>query len=216
MHLRAMGFMIAVLLLLAPGLGRAADGWTFQVGSGDAYSFPSRLEISQDGQPDIDLTARYQTKALTTQAIYYDFKLGYWKDGAAWEFESLHHKIYLKNKPSEVQRFQISHGYNMNTVNRAWEIGPLIYRVGGGFVMTHPETTIRGKTKEDDGGVNGFYISGLSAQGSIEKRIPIYAGFYLSLEAKATLAYAIIPIWGGEARVPSYALHGIGAIGYAF
>lgn len=210
--------MLAAMILLAlPALAGAADGrWTFQVGTGDAYNFPSRLEISQDGQPDVNLTADYVSKPFSTQAIYYDFKIGYWKDNAAWEFESLHHKIYLTNKPPEVQRFQISHGYNMNTVNRAWDDGMFIYRVGGGFVMTHPETTIRGKIKEDDGGIKGFYISGLSAQAALEKRFFVTGGLFLSLEGKFTAAYAVVPVYGGEARVPSYALHGIAAIGYAF
>jgi len=208
--------LLLLLLLLAAQTARAEGRWTFQVGSGGSQSLPTWLKISQDGYRDIELTAHYQTRSFSTQAIYYNLKIGYWEDGAAWEFESLHQKLYLTNKPREVQKFHISHGYNMNTFNRAWEKGSFIYRVGGGFVMTHPETTVRGHAKEDDGGVKGFYISGLSVQGAVEKRWYVYKDLFASVEAKLTLADAIIPVWGGEAHVPNVALHAIAGLGYRF
>lgn len=209
--------LVVLIVLLFPALALAEEGrWTFQVGTGNAYSFPMWMKIQQDGQKDLELWGRYNTNAFSTQAIYYNFKLGYWQDGKAWEFESLHHKVYLKNKPDEVKTFNISHGYNMNMVNRAWEIGPFIYRLGGGFVMAHPETEVRGHKKEDDGGINGFYISGLAVNGAIEKRWYVFRDLFLSLEAKLTAADAVVPVYGGEAHVPNVAIHGIGSIGYKF
>lgn len=217
--MRQIRVLLTILAVLAvfPLTALAGDGfWTFQVGTGDAYSFPSRLTIRQDGYEDIELTARYETKAFETQAIYYNFKIGYWEDGSAWEFESLHHKLYLKNKPEEVEEFHISHGYNINTVNYAWEWGWFIWRVGGGIVMAHPETTVRGHHKEDDGGWSGFYISGLAVQGAIEKRWYFWRDLFISLEAKFTAADAVVPIYGGEADVTNFALHGIASLGYKF
>lgn len=203
--------------LLVPAIAMAEGRWTFQVGSGGAVSMPTPLNFDMNTAKDISVgAARYDTRSFSTQAFYYNFKIGYWENNAAWEFESLHHKLYLVNNPKNVQQFHISHGYNMNTVNRAWDTGSFIYRVGGGFIMTHPETQVYGKKFEDNGGVKGFYISGLSAQGAVEKRWFVTEKVYLSLEAKVTAGYAIVPVAEGSASVPNLALHGIGAVGYAF
>ena len=82
--------------------------------------------------------------------------------------------------------------------------------------MTHPETTVRGKSWEDDGGLNGFYISGAGGQLALEKRYIITEKLSLSLELKMTAAYAEIPIADGTATVPNYAAHGLIGIGYDF
>lgn len=209
--------LIVFLGILFPALALAEGRWTFQVGTGGAYSLPTPLDIDMNTGSDINVSsARYDTRSFSTQAIYYNFKLGYWENNAAWEFESLHHKLYLVNKPKNVQQFHISHGYNMNTVNRAWDTGNFIYRVGGGFIMTHPETKVNGKQWEDKGGVKGFYVSGLSAQAAVEKRWYVTDNVFLSLEGKLTAGYAIVPVAEGSASVPNVALHGIGSVGYRF
>jgi hypothetical protein len=190
--------------------------WNIQLFTGSSYSFPSPLKIEQDGEEDINLTAEYETRAWSTQAPYYALRIGKWTDNHAWEFESLHQKLYLTNKPDEVQKFAISHGYNINMLNYALSKYGFIYRVGGGFVMTHPETTVRGKSWEDDGGLNGFYISGAGGQLAIEKRYIVTEKLSLSLELKMTAAYAEIPIADGTATVPNYAAHGLIGIGYDF
>ena len=93
-------------------------------------------------------------------------------DNHAWEFESLHQKLYLSNRPDEVQKFAISHGYNINMLNYALSKYGFIYRIGGGFVMTHPETQVRGKRLEDEGGFNGFYISGAGDNSPSKNAMP--------------------------------------------
>ena len=212
------GFIIFVIILIM-GLffpGWAMAGWTIQLSTGSSYSFPSPLTIQQDGEKDIDLTAEYETKAWATQAPYYDLRIARWKNGTAWEFESLHQKLYLKNKPDEVEHFSISHGYNFNMLNYALSKYGFIYRAGIGFIMTHPETKVRGKRLEDDGGINGFYISGAGGQLAVEKRHYTTDKLSLSLEVKFTAAYAEIPIADGTATVPNYAAHGLIGIGYDF
>lgn len=209
--------MVAAGLLIAlPALAEEKPQWVFQIATGTAYSFKTPLHIEQDGEEDIDVNAEYETRAWSTMAPYYNFKIGRWKGDRAWEFESLHHKLYLKNKPDEVQKFQISHGYNLNTLNYARKKYGLIFRIGGGFVMTHPETIVRGRQKEDDGGLNGFYISGVTGQLALEKRLHLTEALFLSLEGKFTAAWARIPIADGHADVPNAALHAIIGAGYAF
>jgi len=209
------GFIICILFLtLSPSIAGAE--WVFQISTGSAYSFPSPLKIKQDGEEDISLTAKYETRAWNTLAYYYDLRIAKWEDGRAWEFETLHHKLYLSNNPPEVDYFAISHGYNLNTVNRAWLIRGWIYRVGAGFVMTHPETSVRGKKYDNEGGINGFHISGVTSQVAVEKRFDLGKKFFFSLEAKLTASYAEIPIADGRASVPNTALHGIFGVGYRF
>lgn len=217
-QMKKSGFVLFVFILIA-GLffpGWAMAEWIIQLSTGSSYSFPSPLTIKQDGEKDIHLTAEYETRAWATQAPYYNLRIGRWKDGKAWEFESLHQKLYLKNKPDEVQNFSISHGYNINMLNFALSKYGFIYRAGVGFVMTHPETKVRGERLEDDGGINGFYISGIGGQLAAEKRYYASEKLSLSLEIKFTAAYAEIPIADGTASVPNYAAHGLICIGYDF
>jgi hypothetical protein len=210
--------LIIISLYMAVNASQAYAEWVFQLGTGTAYNIPTRLEIEQNGYEKISLTAEYDTKAWETFAWYYDFRMGWWKDGRAWELETIHHKLYLDNKPPEVESFSISHGYNLNYVNRAWRtnwpIKNIIYRVGAGIVITHPETTVRGKEYENDGGVYGFHFGGVTGQVAAEKRFPLSTKVFFSLEAKFTASYAEIPIADGEAKVPNLAVHGIFGLGY--
>jgi len=86
---------LIIILILAdltfmPKISHAR--WVFQLGSGSAYNFTTPLEIRQDGEADINLSARYDTKAFSTVAWYYDMRISRWKNNHAWEFETHHHK----------------------------------------------------------------------------------------------------------------------------
>ncbi|MDJ0782837.1 MAG: hypothetical protein QNJ22_12760 [Desulfosarcinaceae bacterium] len=206
----------AVIMAPLPAKAQEKPQWVFQIATGTAYNFKTPLLIEQDGEDDLKVNAEYKTRAWSTMAPYYNLKIGRWKGDRAWEFESLHHKLFLRNKPDEVQKFQISHGYNLNTINYALRRHGLIYRIGGGIVMTHPETRVRDKENEDDGGLNGFYISGVTGQLALEKRLHFTKALFLSLEGKFTASWARIPIADGHADVPNAALHAIIGAGYAF
>lgn len=206
-------FILAALILI-PATSYAQ--WVFQLGSGSAYNFTTPLEIRQDREPDINISARYDTRAFSTAAWYYDMRIAKWKDNHAWEIETHHQKLHLDNRPAEVQRFVISHGYNLNTVNSAWLINNFIYRLGLGIVITHPETKVRNKEYDDKGGVNGFHLSGVTAQAAMEKRFSVTEKIFVYLEAKMTASYATIPVEDGDASVPNAAIHGLFGTGYSF
>ncbi len=149
-----------------------AEGpWTVEGFGGSSYSFPTPLRIRQFGYEDIDITARYETKPFEKDP-YYAWRVGKWNHDKAWEIEFVHQKLYLENKPAEVQQFQITYGYGLLTLNRAWEGHGLIYRVGLGIVITNPATTVRGKEKPRGGGIfnMGYFISGPTIQAAIGKR----------------------------------------------
>ena len=166
--------IIIILLAALTVMPEISDAqWVFHFGSGSAYNFTTPLEIKQNGEEDINISARYDTKAFSTFAWYYDMRIAKWINNHAWEFETHHHKLYLDNRPDEVQSFSISHGYNLYTLNSAWLRNNFIYRLGLGIVITHPETEVRNKEYNDKGGINGFHLSGLTAQAALEKRFPV-------------------------------------------
>lgn len=105
---------------------------------GGAVNIPTLLSVVQDGQPDISLTARYSSKPFETP-LHYSLRFGIPRAGHAWELELIHQKLFLDNRPDEIQRFSVSHGYNVLTVNHAWQGNPVTYRLGAGVVIAHEE-----------------------------------------------------------------------------
>jgi hypothetical protein len=219
---RLFGLALA-LLLLAPLPASAAikdwldwDRWELSGGTGTGFSKKTPLDIYHPNG-DIHVSeAKYDTKPWSTLAPYSDIRYTRWDDGGktAWEGEILHHKLFLVNKPANVQEFAISHGYNMFTLNRLWKMDDLILRAGGGFVLTHPEPIIYGsKFDAESGGFFGFYLNGWTVQLAVEKRYPIQSGWLkgmsLFTEAKITSSRTTIPIDGGSAVVPNTAVHGL-------
>lgn len=205
--------LTAFIVMTLPAGAHAA--WTFEAFLGSAWSFPSPLSIHQYGEERIYLTARYQTRPLAGSP-YYAWRVAKWRNDGAWEFELVHHKLYLANNPPEVQHFEISHGYNLITINRAWVRRNLIWRCGVGVVATHPETTIREKKLPWGNGLNGFYISGPTVQLVIGRKFPLRGGLFAAVEGKWTASYATIPVRDGNAYVPNMALHWLIGLGYDF
>jgi hypothetical protein len=76
--------------------------------------------------------AKYHTEPFN-ESPYYAWRLAKWSKNRAWEFELVHHKLYLSNPPAEVQHFEVSHGYNLITINRAWLLRGFIWRFGAGL-----------------------------------------------------------------------------------
>jgi hypothetical protein len=202
--------LLAALALLAAAPAAAQEGWAVELSGGSAFQLATPLTIRQAGEPEIDVTARWETRPLR-DAPYYALRLGRWSHGRAWELELLHHKLYLDDPPAEVQRFEISHGFNLVALLRAVPRGAVLWRLGGGLVIAHPETTIRGRAAPEDatnlGG--GYHLAGGVLQTSIGARRPLGRHFHVAAEAKLTLAYAEVPVAGGEATVPNVAIHGL-------
>jgi hypothetical protein len=206
----------AFLLIFCMAFQVWADNLSFQIFGGAAYNFRLPLVIRQDGEDNIRLNADYDTKPFETP-IYYSVRLGWWQDNRSWELELIHHKLTLENKPPEVEHFSITHGFNLLTVNRAWKTPYFIWRLGAGVVITHPESTIRGKTFEQDGGfVDGYYLSGPTAQIAAEKRFYFYKSIFVCFEAKYTLSWVHVPVKDGSADLWNSAVHGLFGLGFDF
>ncbi len=173
------------------------------------------LTIEQSGREDISITARYDGRPFETPT-HYSFRVGRWEGERAWEFESIHHKLFLRNNPPEVQHFEVTHGFNHLTINRAYLVEGLIYRVGVGIILAHPESIVYGLEYPADRGLNetGYFVAGMTTQGALSKRFPVTENLFLSLEGKITASYAVVPIKSGRADLSSVALHGFLGIGY--
>lgn len=214
--------ILASLILTRPFTGRAEQStntyWAFEVLSGDAYSFRTPLKIHLEDHPDIsENAADYATHPFQTP-IYYAIRAGRWHDNRAWELEMVHLKIDLRNKPDNVQRFEVSHGYNLVTVNRAWLHRFLVFRIGIGVVVIHPESTIYNQGFDEHGGLlrEGYYLSGPTAQAAAGLRFNTSKHIFITVEGKLTGSYARVPVADGYADVPAVAMHLLAGVGCKF
>ena len=100
----------------------AQRSWVFNFALGDSYCFRTPLLIRQEGYDNIRIKACYYTDSFSFP-VYYSWKIGTSKDKRTFEIELTHLKIYLENKPQEIQHFAISHGYNYFTLNYTRDAG---------------------------------------------------------------------------------------------
>lgn len=205
---------IAVISLSAVN---AQSRWSFELHGGEVYNLPLPLLIRQEGYPDINLTARYRSESLTLP-VYWDWRISRWHKNKGWEFEVIHHKLYLDNVTGEVQKFNISHGFNLLTVNRGFEKRAFRFHAGAGIVLSHPESNIRGKEFGNTGDDldMGYFVSGPVVNLAIGRPFRFGSRFYINTEAKTTLAYSHIRIAQGDADVYSIAFHLILGFGVDF
>ena len=210
---------IPILVLGMPVYAYAEESvWAFELYTGGTYNFESPLEISQDGEEEIEIdSAEFETRPFE-HPLYYAWRVSRWLDTRGWELELVHDKLHLKNKPAEVQGFSISHGFNLLTLNRAWNINKLIYRVGLGVVIAHPEFKIRGENFSDDEGIfdSGYHLAGPTAQVAVGKRFYVSDNLFVGIEGKLTASYACISVRDIDAEVTNVAIHGLLGLGYEF
>jgi hypothetical protein len=209
--------VIALFWLFSISTLVAQSRWSFEIHSGEVYNVPLPLQIEQQTYPDIKLTARYRSESLILP-VYWDWRFSRWKNNKSWEFETIHHKLYLDNTTPEVQKFNISHGFNMLMVNRGFEKKTFRYRAGMGVVLAHPESNIRGKEfgNSTDDWDTGYYLTGPVFNLAISRPIRLGSRFFINPEAKTTFAYSYIRISEGHADVYNLAFHLILGFGYDF
>lgn len=208
---------VLFLILLQSLCVQGQSHWSASLQLGTVYNVPMKLNISQEGYPDLNMTAHYYTEPLTLP-VYWDLRVARWQKKGAWEFEVIHHKLYLENTGDEVQHFGISHGFNMLMINRVWRPGWFESRVGGGFVLAHPENTIRGKTfgQTSDDLDMGYFISGPVINLALGKPVYVTQTVYLNFEVKSTLAWSQVKVADGHARLWNWALHAVCGLGFDF
>jgi len=195
-----------VLIIIAFQTQSQKSQWYFELKGGFPLDVPMPLTIHQDGYPDININFARFTSEPFVMPVYWDWRFVKWKNEKAWEFEAIHHKMYLQNKPAEVQRFGISHGYNILLVNRIKILNKeknILLKFGAGTVLAHAENTIRNlKLNERLGIFNmGYYFSGVALNIGIDKRFKLTEWLYATSEAKFIPSYANVPVVNGNADV---------------
>jgi len=215
-----------VLAALAPAWGAAEGKSTSsqtivaELMTGTAYNLPTGLTVHQSGQLDLQLTANYDTNPFGDEAPYYSWRVGLWDGDEAWEIQHIHHKLYLTNLTPEIQDLEMCHGFNYFFLGHAWKRSGLIFHLGVGPIVTHPQSIIRNQVQDSDhGGLfdAGYYISGIGIQGAVGKDLYLNEKLFVVLELAATSGWAWwAPTAGGYSEVTNLALHGHVGMGYGF
>ena len=188
--------------------------------AGTAFNFPTPLTVHQDGYPDIQTSADYDTKPFGPFAPYYAWRAGLWNGDEAWEVGQIHQRLFLTNPPPEIQYFAIHFGYNYFFFGHAWKRSGLIYHLGLGPIVTNPESSVRGQVKQEVGtGIfdAGYYLSGIGFEAALEKDFYFAPHAFIVAEAAMTYGWAWwVPVADGWADVPNIALQGHVGLGYDF
>ncbi len=198
---------MASLLIIYTGIN-AQTRWHLNLTPGLSYVPPVPLSIKQENQASINLWAKYESAPLKLPP-YYSVRLGFSNEDKGWEIEMNHLKVYLKNKPDEVDRFSISHGYNQILINRIFKTDRLNSKAGLGIVAAHPENSVRGLILDEKKGLfnDGYYITGPVIQYGIFREFTLGNYFYLIGEARISAAYARVPVVNGKAHAPVLSIH---------
>jgi len=183
---------------------------------GNVWNMKEDITIGQNGQADIVINnASFQTYALE-EPVYYGVRFSYkTTQDTAWEIEMNHMKLYLQTTHPDVQHLEVSHGYNLFWLNKAWYLDTFIFHVGAGFIIAHPDIIVRNLTNYKDG-YAGNHLAGATVQTSIQKKFDISNHWFLFLEAKLVCALANIPIAQGSVVIPNRSLHADFGLGYNF
>lgn len=195
-------------LFLVP-VARAQDRFRAQLFGGTAWNVPTTLTIDQSGEERLSVDAEWETRPFDSPP-YYAARIGLWKNRHGWEVQLLHHKIYLENELPEVSHFQVAHGWNFLTVQRASRTRVLDWRVGAGPVITHADGRIRGRLVD----TGGYHLSGAGALVGVGKSFAISRRFFASAEGQVTFSWARVPIETGHARTANLAFHALVGLGF--
>lgn len=211
--LRSLLLAPALLLWLAAPRSARADERRFAVQflGGGAASLPATLAVSQDGEPDIEHTVTFRTKPFE-RPIYWALRAALEDPAGAWELQLLHHKLYLDDPPAGIDRFEVTHGFNLVTFGRAFSLGRgFAARVAAGAAVTHTEASVRGAWSEE-----GYEISGPAFLGGAGWRLPLGRFVFVSVEAAVTAAHARVSVARGHASLWNVAAHGLVGLGVRF
>lgn len=209
MAVRRSAWLASLALVLGAAAASAAEArWRLEAALGAAASLGSTLRVEQADAPPLELDARWDTRSLEGP-LYYAVRLARADARGAWALRFVHHKAYLENPTAEIERFSVSHGYNLLTLERSFAAASVDLWVGAGLVVAHPESTVRGQTLEETGGLlgGGYYVTGPTAALAAGRRLRLGARFALVPEARFTLSRARVPVVGGEASAPNAAFH---------
>lgn len=193
--------------------------YSFELHGGTAYNVPLPLTIKQKGYDDIYIPAAKFYSESFIRPYYWDWRFCKHINKHSIEFEAIHHKLYLETNHPDIQRFGISHGFNILTFNYGRKYKNFIFRNGLGSVLMHPESTIRNKVYPEGPGfdIKGYRLRGVVFNTAIGYKILFCKKrFFINTELKATFAKGNVPIVDGIAKLNNIALQAISGLGVNF
>ena len=207
------------LFAVPPAPGR--DRLAIELFGGSAVNFRTPLAVTREGRPDIELTARYDTKGFNLP-LYYAVRIEMRSKRRALELQFIHHKLYLRNPPPAMRSFEATHGYNILTLGGSLRREHFDFRMGAGLVLAHVETVVRDEATDDWAILgDGYDLTGPVIMVGIGKNFPISRNFFVASDVQLIAARASVALsageWGetyAEARVPNIAVHFLIGIGY--
>ena len=219
---RAIAVTAAALLVLGGERAAAQDRCTgrslaAELFGGSAWSLPLPL-IAEVPEGQARFRARYSTRPFA-DSPYYSYRGSLSGRDGSVEAEMLHHKLYLQNPSPPIDRLEITHGYNLPTINLAGPGDGWRFRVGLGLVVAHPEGRIAGRPISAGrtflGG--GYQIAGITTQVAVGRRYLLgraQVAMTVAPEAKLTGSYARMRLdGGGRLLAPNVAVHLLGGFG---
>lgn len=183
---------------------------------GAPVNAPGPLHIEQAGHPDLDLTARWETRPFE-MPFYYALRIGVGTSRGGWGLDLMHHKLDLENNPAEVQSFTLTHGYNILTLQHLWRRGPWQAIAGAGVLVPHVENTIRQQRYPENRGLfgAGYHLAGPAIVGGVGRRVTLAGPVGLMLELRATVSRAWVDVVDGEASLTHLGVHFMAGLGFA-
>jgi len=188
--------------------------WTTELFFGGAASFPTTLSVHQIDKPTIDVRAKYEVRPFDFSP-YFSLRVAHWRGDRAWAIQAVHHKLYLKNPPPEIQYFNVSHGYNLITIDRLWRKYHAVLGVALGVVFVHPENQVRGLALPS-GGISSYALAGPTGAVSVGYDYPVYRRWFASAEGRLSASYARVAVQDGHASMPDLSAHAHLGLGYRF
>lgn len=204
---------LAYVMGCSQALAAADPDWSVEVLIGDALNLTSRTHIRSPQIADSAFGGDYETRGLEGP-LHYAWRVTHWNQDRGWELELLHHKLYLRNRPRNVEALSISHGFNIVALGRAYAMDPWRFRLGVGPVIAHPEARIAGRTYDGD-----YDLAGAAAIGSVGIALQLTPRWSIEGEVAATYGYARVhPSGEPDLRfsVRNLAIHAQVGIEYRF
>jgi hypothetical protein len=197
--------------------GAAQNRFSVEAFLGTALNVPTPLTLRQSGEPDLSLTARYDTRPLQVP-VYWSVRLSLLNETRAFELQFNHQKLHLSNRPPEVQHFEVTHGFNLFTLAHRWRTMPVDLRLGAGIVLPHPEGTVRERSyRSPEGGFlgRGWHKVGPAFLAGLGKQWEPLPHLLVVTDGELVAAWAEgIPVEDGSADVSNVAFHLRVGVGY--
>lgn len=210
---RALACPLSCALIFSHAVADEEPAWSLEVLIGDAINFDSRTHIQYAQSNPVVLDGDYETRGLEGP-LHYTVRVARWDQDRAWELQLLHHKLHLRNRPSEVHALSVSHGFNIVALNRACTVNRWRFRIGLGPVIAHPEARIGGVSYDGP-----YELAGVAGLGGVGTTLALTPNWSILGEITATFGYVEVHPHGNQDltfSIRNPAIHAQFGIGYRF